>query len=53
MVLFLWGVRLWELRNNRNVQIVPLESVRGRLRESPVTGMCKYRVYMRVQTEFC
>ena len=29
----LWGVCLRELRNNRKIQIVPLESVRGRLRE--------------------
>ena len=46
MRLFIWGVRLWELRNNRKLQIVPLESVRGRLREWPLTGMCKYRVCM-------
>ena len=44
MGLFLWGVHLWELRNNRKIQIVSLESVHGRLREWLLMGMCKYRV---------
>ena len=47
------GVRLREFGNNRKIHIVPLESVRGCLLEWPLTGMCKYRVCMRVQMGFC